>query len=36
MKASDNARAQDAILGKAMESLEHGNKGEILVLVSLQ
>jgi hypothetical protein len=36
MKASDNARAQGAILGKAMEGLEHGNKGEILVLVSLQ
>ncbi len=36
MKASDNARAQGAILGKAMEGLEHRNKGEILVLVSLQ
>jgi hypothetical protein len=36
MKASDHVRAQGAILGKAMESLEQGKKGQILVLVTLQ
>jgi len=36
MKATDYARAQGAILGKAMESLEKGRKGKILVLVTLQ
>ena len=35
MKATDHARAQGAILGKAMSSLENG-KGLVLVLVSLQ
>ena len=36
MKATDYQRAQGAILGKAMESLEKGKKGQILVLVTLQ
>ncbi|MDH4239374.1 MAG: hypothetical protein OEW48_07410 [Phycisphaerae bacterium] len=36
MKAVDYALAQGAILGKAMESLEKGQKGQILVLVTLQ
>jgi hypothetical protein len=36
MKSTDYARAQGAILGKAMESLEKGQKGQILVLVTLQ
>ena len=36
MKAADYMRAQGAILGKAMESLEKGQKGQILVLVTLQ
>ncbi len=36
MKAMDYMRAQGAILGKAMESLEKGQKGQILVLVTLQ
>ncbi len=36
MKAVDYMRAQGAILGKAMESLEKGQKGQILVLVTLQ
>ncbi|HBG78398.1 MAG TPA: hypothetical protein DDW84_06070 [Phycisphaerales bacterium] len=36
MKAADNARTQGAILGKAMESMEKGKKGQILVLVTLQ
>jgi hypothetical protein len=35
LKAADYMRAQGAILGKAMESLEKGHKGQILVLVSL-
>ncbi|MHC4691813.1 MAG: hypothetical protein ACYS67_03655 [Planctomycetota bacterium] len=35
-KATDYTRAQGAILGKAMESLEKGQKGKILVLVTLQ
>jgi hypothetical protein len=35
-KATDYACAQGAILGKAMESLEAGEKGQILVLVTLQ
>lgn len=36
MKAVDYTRAQGAILGKAMERLEKGQKGQILVLVTLQ
>lgn len=36
MKATDYQRAQGAILGKAMEKLEKGKKGQILVLVTLQ
>lgn len=36
MKAADYTRAQGAILGKAMEKLEKGKKGQILVLVTLQ
>ncbi len=36
MKASDYSRAPGAILGKAMEKLERGEKGQILVLVTLQ
>lgn len=36
MKAADYMRAQGAILGKAMEKLEKGTKGQILVLVTLQ
>lgn len=36
MKAQEYGRAQGAILGKAMENLEKGRKGQILVLVTLQ
>jgi len=36
MKATDYGRAQGAILGKAMEKLDKGEKGQILVLVTLQ
>ncbi|MCB2222415.1 MAG: hypothetical protein KQI35_18670 [Bacteroidetes bacterium] len=36
MVVSDNSKAQGAILGKAMESLEKDKKGQILVLVTLQ
>jgi hypothetical protein len=36
MKAGDRQRAQGAILGKAMQCLEKGHKGQILVLVTLQ
>jgi hypothetical protein len=36
MKATDYTRAQGAILGKAMQDLEKGQKGQILVLVTLQ
>jgi hypothetical protein len=36
MKATDYAQAQGAILGKAMEGLEKGEKGQILMLVTLQ
>jgi hypothetical protein len=36
MKVIDYKRAQGAILGKAMERLEEGEKGQILVLVTLQ
>jgi hypothetical protein len=36
MKVTDNVRAQGAILGKAMERLEKGERGQILVLVTLQ
>ncbi len=36
MKVIHSGNAQGAILGKAMESLEKGEKGQILVLVTLQ
>jgi hypothetical protein len=36
MKVTDTAKAQGAILGKAMEGLEQGKTGQILVLVTLQ
>jgi hypothetical protein len=36
MKAQNYDRAKGAVLGKAMERLEKGQKGQILVLVSLQ
>jgi len=36
MKAADHDKAQGAILGKAMERLEKGQRGMILVLVTLQ
>ena len=36
MKATDYDRARGAVLGKAMQSLELGQKGKILVLVTLQ
>ncbi len=36
VKATDYVRAQGAILGKAMEKMEKGKKGQILVLVTLQ
>jgi len=36
MKATDYIRSQGAILGKAMQKLEKGQKGQILVLVTLQ
>jgi len=36
MKATDYDRARGAILGKAMQKLEQGQKGQILVLVTLQ
>lgn len=36
MKVSDHSRAQGAILGKAMEPLAKGARGQILVLVTLQ
>ncbi len=36
MKVTDHTRAQGAILGKAMEPMEKGRKGQILVLVTLQ
>jgi hypothetical protein len=36
MKSTDYGRAQGAILGKAMQKLERGQKGQILVLVTLQ
>ena len=36
MKVTDQTRAQGAILGKAMEPLERGQTGQILVLVTLQ
>jgi hypothetical protein len=36
MKATDHSRAQGAILGKAMEHLDKGQKSQILVLVTLQ
>ncbi len=36
MRASDRDRSHGAILGKAMQSLEKGSKGKILVLVTLQ
>jgi len=36
MKVADHAKAQGAILGKAMDGLAAGEKGQILVLVTLQ
>lgn len=36
MKVMDQMSAQGAILGKAMQKLEQGQKGQILVLVTLQ
>jgi hypothetical protein len=36
MKVTDYDHAKGAILGKAMEKLEKGQKGQILVLVTLQ
>jgi len=36
MKATDYIKAQGAILGKAMQGLPAGQKGQILVLVTLQ
>jgi hypothetical protein len=36
MKATDTQRATGAVLGKAMEPLKKGEKGQILVLVTLQ
>jgi hypothetical protein len=36
MKVSDHQQAQGAILGKAMQPLKQGEKGQILVLVTLQ
>jgi hypothetical protein len=36
MKATDYDRARGAILGKAMQKLDQGKKGQILVLVTLQ
>lgn len=36
MKVTDHARAQGAIIGKAMQPLDFGQKGRILVLVTLQ
>lgn len=36
MKVKDHAKARGAILGKAMEGLDRGRKGQILVLVTLQ
>jgi hypothetical protein len=36
MKSTDYERAHGAILGKAMQRLENGQKGQILVLVALQ
>jgi len=36
MKVTDPARSGGAILGKAMERMEKGKKGQVLVLVTLQ
>lgn len=36
MKATDYDRSRGAILGKAMQKLDQGQKGQILVLVTLQ
>ena len=36
MKVSGQAKSQGAILGKAMEKLSQGERGQILVLVTLQ
>jgi hypothetical protein len=35
-KVNDPSKAHGAILGKAMQSLEKGEKGQVLVLVTLQ
>jgi len=36
MKAGNYVRAHGAILGKAMQDMQKGEKGKILVLVTLQ
>ncbi len=36
MKVKDRSRAHGAVLGKAMEPMAKGEKGQILVLVTLQ
>jgi len=36
MKVTNHSRAQGAVLGKAMQGLKKGKKGQILVLVTLQ
>jgi hypothetical protein len=36
MAVKDYLKARGAILGKAMEKLEKGQKGQIMVLVTLQ
>jgi len=36
MKVTDHGKAQGAVLGKAMQPLQQGHKGRILVLVTLQ
>jgi hypothetical protein len=36
MKVSNYSRAQGTIIGKAMQGLKEGEKGQILVLISLQ
>jgi len=36
MKVLDHARATGAVIGKAMSSLESGERGLVLVLVNLQ
>jgi hypothetical protein len=36
MKVTDRARAQGAIIGKAMTRIARGEEGMVLVIVSLQ